>query len=347
MDALGGGGGFMPQRLAADRRRLGVAMVLVLALGVTATAQQVLFVSDRYDPRTVRQSDVYLYDDGSTLRLSDTPAWAEYDPAPSPGGDAFAVAATNFLFPITSYDDAWSWRYVVFDDEGRQQDAWSIDGSTGMFRPAGGFQIAWLPDGRSFLANAYDEFGDWQVRRYVVDSRQTILLGPGYEIAVHPDGERFATSHNGIISLVEIASGERRVFAGGRPLAWTPDGTELLFEQAGALYRATEESPARRRVVGDGGPYVALRFAPDGGRYAVASVAGSGSSVAFYAATHELIDRWPLAASVVAFDWLDDEWLVLEIADAAGLRLELLAVDGSRAPFLDSFGDDASPRTLR
>ena len=337
MDALGGGWA----------TRAGAVISLVLALGATATAQQVLFVSDRYDPRSVRQSDVYLYDDGAALRLVDTPGWAEYDPAPSPAGDGFAAAATNFLYPLTSYDDAWSWRYVVFDREGRLQDAWPIDGSTGMFRPAGGFQIGWLPGGRSFLANAYDEAGGWLVQRYVLDSRQTILLGPGYEIVVHPDGERFATSHNGIISIVAIATGEREVFAGGRPLAWTPDGTELLFEQAGALYRAAPESPARRRMIGDEGPYVALRFAPDGGRYAVASVDGGGSFVAFHAATHELIDRWRVDASVIAFDWLDEGWLVLEIADAAGLRLELLSLDGTRVPFVDSFADDASPRTLR
>lgn len=375
MHAQGGKGRTAEKSFAADKvasisivATLFVATLLIIAVLTTASAQQdaasaqqdaaiaqpdhqlvtqrVIFTSDRADPRAVRQNEIFVYDRGSELRLTDTPVWAEYDPVPSPDGAWIVTAATNFLYGFTSFDDEWSWRYVLVDENGRQHQSWSLEGSSGSFRPAGGYQIAWLPDGRSFLANAYDDTGDWRVVRYVLDSAQTIALGQGYETVLHPDGERFATSHNGIIYLVEIATGERTTLAGGRPLGWSADGSELIFEQGTTLFRARPEDPDRLRILGDAGPYVSLRNAPGGERYAVASIAGEASSIVFYDADHELAQSWLLAESVVALEWLDDAWLVIELVDPDGRRLELLSIDGDRIPFVDSFADDASPRVL-
>lgn len=328
-------------------RTVGAALACIaIAQIAVAQAQHVLYVSDRYDSRGVQQNDVYRWEDGSELRVTDTPGWSEHDPEPAPDGGVFAVAATNFIDGITRLEDDWSWRYAIHRANGRLLDAWNVGGTAGTFRPAGGFQIAWLPDGRSFLGNAYDDaIGEWRVVRYVRGASSTVDLGHGFDIVLHPGGERFATSHHGVVDVVEIATGERRGVFHGRPLAWSPDGEELIFDQNGVLYRASPSEPTDRRILAEDGTWVGLRHAPSGG-YAAVGIERDTSSVVFFDAEQVRQRKLTLVTSVVDFDWLDDRWLVVEVVTSQGRWLELVSADGEIAPFVDSHGDDGSPRTV-
>lgn len=336
-----------PARPPDVRGAAGVLLALLLSAALTAQAQQVLFVSDRHDPRGVLQNDVYRWEGGSEDRVTETPGWAEFDPEPTPDGDRFVVAATNFIDGVTRFDDDWSWRYAVHREDGRLLDRWDIAGSEGTFRPAGGFQIAWLPDGDSFLGNAYDPgLRDWRVVRYVVGAERTIDLGYGFDIVLHPDGERFATSRHGVVEVVEIATGERRGVFTGRPLGWTKDGTELIFDQNGVLYRARPDGdPRDRRVLAEDGTWIGLRYAPRAG-YAVAGIGQDTSTLVFFDEEHVRERKLTVVTPIVDFDWLDETWLVVEYVTSRERWLELVAVDGRIAPFVDSHGEDGSPRTV-
>ncbi len=321
------------------------AAVLVVLTG--AMAQRLVFVSDRADALSLRQGELFLFDDGSELRLTSTPELAEFDPSPSPDGGLIAHAATSFLSGVSTFDDSWSWQYRVVDLSGRLREAWPLPGGDDSFRPAGGFAIAWLPDGRSFLAQGLDAAGNWEVHRFVLGARRTVRLAQGFGIVPSPDGSRFATSRNGIIYLVEVATGNEQVFAGGTPLGWTSDGLELLFEQNLALLRAPASDPEAVRFVGDSGPYLELRYRRDGGRYAYTTVHEGRSAVFFHDADHRYLGSFDVGGFVESFDWLDDERVVLELVLPTGARrIDVLGSDGVQLTLIDSAGDDGAPRVL-
>jgi len=290
-------------------------VVLFLAApGGLVAAQRFVFTSDRFSPLTVSQYDLFLYDDGSELRLTHTPDLAEYDPSPSADGNFIAYAATTFIASVTSYDDSWQWSYHVIDDRGQEVANWKLTGLDNDFRPAGGFDITWLGDNRSFLAQTLDEEGNWEVRRYLIDAQDPELLAKGFGIELNPDGLRFATARGGTTFLIDILSGQETPLLECTPLAWTPDGRDLYLAQDKSLLRVPLADPEAKQLVSDSGPYLDFHWSPDHRQYAYTTSQDGTSAVFFHDADDTFLVSFELDGFAEDFDWLDDETLLLELA---------------------------------
>ena len=177
-----------------SRRRSALLALVLAALAALAPgglAQRFAFVSTRVPDELAAaygrppQGEVFLYLDGSELRLTRTPHASEYDPTPSPGGRYVAFAALDHADEEAGRE-AWGWWLGVVEAlTGREVARWELPGSVGLFRPAGGFQLGWLGQD-ALLAQGVGEDGGWEVYRFDLASLDVSRVGSGFGIAVAP-----------------------------------------------------------------------------------------------------------------------------------------------------------------
>ncbi len=316
-------------------------LVLLLVLLGGAWAQDLVFTSER-----LGTSDVFVRRDGVTFPLVFSDDLAEFDPSPSPDGSLVAYAATSFVVGVTSFEDDWTWEYRAVDLEGRERGRWSLPGGDNNFRPAGGFELAWLPDGRSFLAQGYTEDADWEVRRFFLDTERTVYLGSGFGILLSPDGSAFAITRNDQVFVISIADGLTLPLGRGRALGWTPDGAALLVERNFGLLLVPIEDVAAAEVIGDSGPYLELRWSPDGRHYAYTILIGADSAIFFHDGAHNFLGSFDLGGLAAGFDWLDGEQVALELVLDEERRIITVDVEGTLTTLVDGTGGDGGPRRI-
>lgn len=317
-------------------------LIFLLSIGLLsgAWAQDFVFTSER-----LGTSDLFVRRGGFEVPLVVSDDLAEFDPSPSPDGRLIAYAATTFVLGVTDFDDDWSWEYRAVDLEGRERGRWSLPGGDNDFRPAGGFELVWLPDGLSFLAQGYGEDGAWQVHRFFLGTERIVRLGEGFGILPSPDGSAFAITRDDAVFVVAIADGLALPLGEGRALGWTPDGAALLVERNFALLLVPLEDAATE-VIGDSGPYLELHWSPDGRHYAYTILVGAASAIFFHDRDHAFLGSYDLAGLAADFDWLDDERVALELVSDDGRGIVSVDLAGRLAPLVDGGGAEGGPRRI-
>ena len=330
------------------------AVCLTIAAGLAlAAAQEFVFVSDRVlrsleriDGSFYSQSDLFLYRNGSEIRLTFTADAAEYDPIPSPDGQFIAYAVTDLVHPVD--DDAdWQWRLEVIDLLLRRtQASWKMPNSEGITRPAGGFAIAWLEDGRSFLAQVPGEGSQWEVHRFSIGQPESEMVARGFGVVTSPDGAYVATARNGITYAIDLAKGEEVVLAAGDPLGWNGNDT-LLIARTDAVTEVDVTSQRADLVADYFGQYYGLRWNPARDLYAYILEQNETWYVTIARADHQEVETYSFTSFVETLDWLSDEHLVLSLERDGASALALLDLFGNDPIIVDSIGSDHSPRALR
>lgn len=62
-----------------------------------------------------------------------------------------------------------------------------------MTRPAGGFQLRWLPGEKALLGQVPTETGRWEVHRFDLGSPRSTRVTEGFGVVLDAAGSRFAT----------------------------------------------------------------------------------------------------------------------------------------------------------
>jgi hypothetical protein len=294
--------------------------VLPLLLLVWAYAQPLLITATPHDTL-----DLIVVDGADERTLLRDDAVDLFDPSPSPDGDLIAVAATEALADPAASREGTDWSFLVIDRSGAERWRWALPGSDGRFRPAGGFDLVWLPDGRSLLAQGFRDDFVWEVRRYFLDAERAVALGTGFGILLAPDGERFAITRDEGIYLVRIADGRERLLGSGYALGWSADGEALVIERNSALFVVPIDDPDATDFIGDSGPYIGMVSAPDGGRYVVTIPLDGDSAIFFYDREHRFLGSYELPGLAADLAWLDGGRVAVELAHDAGWSI--VAID--------------------
>lgn len=297
--------------------------VLPFLLLVCAHAQPLLFTATPHGTL-----DLLVGDEADERTLLRDDAYDLFDPSPSPDGALIAVAATEALAPPAVSRDGTRWSFRVIDRDGAERWSWTLPGSDGRFRPAGGYELVWLPDGRSLLAQGFRDDFVWEVRRYFVGATRSVALGEGFGILLAPDGERFAVTRDEGIAVVRIADGRERLLGSGRALGWTPDGAALVIERNFALLLLPLDAPGATELIGDSGPYIAMAWDPSRRRYAVTIPLGGESAIFFYDRESRYLASFELPGFAADLAWLDEERVAVELANDAGWSIVTIDLTG-------------------
>src|SRR5690554_4382213 len=123
---------------------------IAVLLGPPAAAQEFIFVTGRMsalpsfaaDGQLLSQNELFLYRDGSQIRLTFTPEVSEWDPRPSPSGRYLAYVVnqlvTDWEAVDVMLDGVWHLRIMDLETLEILQE-WELPDTTSVWRPAGGF----------------------------------------------------------------------------------------------------------------------------------------------------------------------------------------------------------------
>lgn len=329
--------------------RLAVILVVTfMVLSPAAMAQRFVFVTTRapeadfiaYDRPW--QSEIFVYRDGSEVRLTHTTHASEYDPVPSPSGGLVAYLALDHT--DESARGSWGWYLGVMDAlTGRRLASWRLPNTEGMTRPAGGFQPTWESEG-SLLAQVPSPVGEWEIHRFDLGDDASTPVTSGYGIVRQPNGSVLATQRGDGVYLVDLENGGERRLGAGTPLAWW--GQNLFVARVDRLLMLSVADGEARQVSSQPGFYTAVRVDPASGRYAYLRLAedGTGSELVVADSSHEVVLRYAADGWLSGLDWLDEATLVVAHEPLDG-DTEILTLDLMGRGFaVNSSGVDHSPR---
>lgn len=340
--------------MLADARqtaRLALAFALLSLTLPHALAQRFAFVSTRvpdWYPSThgrAPQSEVFLYRDGSELRLTHTSHASEYDPAPSPGARYVAFVAHDHSDEEGGWE-AWSWYLGVVETlTGREVARWDLPGSVGMLRPAGGFQTAWA-GAEAVLAQVPAADGSWEVHRFDVATGEGRSVASGFGVALARGGGRLATTRDDGVHVVDLATGtDELVFAGAAgPLAWWRGG--LLVANEAGLVLVDPATGAAEEVHGPAGVVTEVRADPAGAAvaYVLLDPDAQSSEVVVIGDDGVASSVWYEPGWISGLDWLGDGLLAFAVDELTGdTRVQVTDLSGQGFA-VSSAGADHSPR---
>lgn len=344
-----------------DAKRIFPFALIALIVFSSAHAQSFVFLSDRL-PRAgaeritgyAQQTDVFLYRDGSELRLTHTDDASEYDAVPSPSGTLLAYVRVD-LSPVADVPAApapLGWHIEVLDLVTlRIVDRWQIDGSTGMTRPAGGFQLRWLPDEQALLAQVPTAPDAWEVHRFDRGVPRSTRLTEGFGIVLDAAGSRFATEHDGVVYALDVTTGADEAtvpvaVAAGTPLGWA--GEEVLIALPEGMVRVSPTESGVVDVFAFPGDYGAVAWSPDGAHYAVVLQQDGYWFVIVANRDNGFVEDYQLPGPVEGLDWVADDTLVFAVErEATHFGIATLRLDGYDPVVVDSWADDFGPRVVR
>lgn len=327
-------------------KRLLVMLILILG---TTQAQHFVFVSDRglqsfqanEEGRFPVQSDLFIYRDGSEIRLTRTTDQSEYDPSPSPDSQLLAYAVTH----VDHSDETRSWSYRVIDlPLGREVASFDIARSTGETRPAGGFQITWL-DSTQFLAQVWGSAHDWEIHRFTLGNVDSEFIARGFGIALSPDKQRLVTEFNEMVKVVDIQTGEHTLQAAGTPLAWYDD-TQIFVTRPDSLMLLDTDSQSLSQLANYLGWYYDLRVSPDQLHYAYVSEYEDAWYVTIVNRNHDEVAERSFISYVTGLEWLTSDQLILTLYEGEKSKLVVLDFLGNAPYLVDSAGYDYGARAL-
>lgn len=306
----------------------------------SATAQEFLFVSDRLPAEpaygasgnALRQNELFLYRDGSEIRLTFTPDEAEWDPAPSPSGKyvAYVVNDTIIDYQAVEWPETWNWSVRLMELEtGLLLEEWPLPGTSGIERVAGGFSIAWYPDEQSLLVQALAPDLSGLVALLERGDPEPRILGRGFGVSLDPERGWFATSVDGHATVFDPISGHQYPLRAGQPLGWA--GTDLVIGGPEML-SVYDPVTAEQVILDEGTDYYYSQFtvSPDGLNYAwIRYSYGAGSVITV--ASSDLSERtsWQTPDYAAELRWLDDSSLLLTGIVDGSLALSRVSADGS------------------
>lgn len=334
---------------------LSLLSILVVTLLTFAHAQEFVFVSDRvyrslqaYDGYFWRQNDLFLYRNGSELRLTRTPELAEYDPTPTASGSrvAYAVKPTDEPPGSGHWDFRWQYR-VIETPLGREVARWDMPNAEtlALTRPAGGFIIRWL-DEDTFFAQVPDAEWNWEVHQFSISTGEHQFVTRGYGIALSPDKRWLATERNGISYVLELSTGQEIALAAGEPLGWL-DAQHLFVARPDALYLVELETERETQLFNYYGLYYSFTVSPDAKHYAFTLHQDDSWYVFILDNAHHEVLSYSYPNHVEQPDWLDSERLVFGLMASDNSMIVLLDVRGNDPILVDSQGFDYGARALR
>lgn len=353
-----------PVRTTVNRSRRAAGLLLAALLLPVAPAQEFVFVSDRNlrnDGRMIdgyfyTQPELYMYKDGSEIRLTRTPDRYEADPAPSPDGRLIAHAWREVADPPEEAS-TWQWHLAVIDTLlGKEQAGWTLPHSQDLTRPADGFRMEWLADGSGFLALVPRADGGWEVRRFDLGGAEgeRVLVGAegervmtGYGPFLSPNQRYLAVERNGRPRVRALTGGEEAVLPPGTVLGWYDD--EHLFVAAdGGLGLVGVSRGEWRRVVDYDGFYHGLSVSPDRQRYAFLLLQNQRWYVVFLDREHRYLTDFSIPGAAHGIDWIaPDKVLVNFETEEGDLAIASVDLEGNYPFLVDSFGHDYGGRALR
>ncbi len=334
---------------------LRLLFVLTGLLSFTSFAQSFVFITDRV-PRSnadwneldQRQTDIFLFEEGSQIAITQTDALAEYDPTPSPDGRYLAYAESNFVYPNTF--ESSSWQYVVMDLVSKQELArFEMPNAVKTFRPAGGFIITWKADSSGFFAQASSNDFSWDIYEFSLLESELIepelsFVSSGFGIVLDDSGDRLATTQDGFVKLIRLDNGvERRIIA-GEAFAWL--GSDLLVAQENSL-RLIKQSGGGQVLFDFFGLYTAFALSEDKSHYAFALLQQDQWSVVVVGEEHVFSANLSIEGLIDSLTWSAGKLLLSYLpASASHFVIAELALDGSLKPIISSQADNFTPKAI-
>lgn len=344
------------------------APLAVVALFSLAAAQEFFFSSDRIlNANFHRQFEIFLYRDGSELRITTTPDLDEYDPVASDDGGLVAYAAKERGGDFAQ-ENGGVWIFEVVDPLlGRQLAHWEVPNSRGMSRPAGSFNLAWLADGRSLLGQVPSANGGWEIHRFTIGKAGSEVVTRGYGIVLSSDRQHLATERNGVVYVLELGTGRETALAAGIPLAWDDDG-HLFVAKTDELELVDTKTQTARRLHTFYGEYVDLAWSPNREHYAFSLFQDGQWFIILVARDHTIVEDYLIPGAIYSLDWLDDRTVIFSFRkasdkekkasdsdkekkagdkEAGDLAVALLDLDGNDPVLVDSWADDYGVSLVR
>lgn len=328
-----------------------LCFVFTLMFFTNSQGQDFLFLSDRVpriDPfdaedSYVGQVDVFMYREGSEVRLTYTDTESEFDAVPSPDGRYMALASSSFVYPVEL--EASSWHYYVIDTLlGRRVASFEMPNSEGTLRPAGGFQITWLADGSAFLAQVPSSDFMWQIHKFDLESQTSEFLMDGFGVVLNDDATRLASSEEGQVKVLDLASGEIFDVIEGSPLAWTQDN-HLLITQPNSFRLMDGVLRNGQEIFDFFGFYSGFKWSPARSNYAFVLAQQESWFVVAVEANHAFMNEFEIEGVIDSLDWLSEtELLVSYLKSEDDFAIAKLNLDGSVHTIVDSWVHDYGVR---
>lgn len=302
-----------------------VSVTALLLLGAVV-AQEFVFSTDRLKAEPaigvtgaqLLQNELFLYRDGSELRLTDTPTEGEWGPVPSPSGRYVAYVVQDQVIDWDSEGLVmdWDWHLRVLElESGHVVGSWLLPETTGHMWPAGGFDIGWQQDEQvlySQIGGALDA-GGGIVRVELGSENEPELVTRGF--GVHVDSSRgwLATSLHGSAAVYVPLSGETLTLATGSALGWAD--TRVVVADRGQLSLIDPVTAERTVIDDEDGTYIAFATEDGGYRHAwVRYQSEQGMSVIVVADEQfQTMSTWLYADFVTSAGWLPGGTLLLNV----------------------------------
>lgn len=312
----------------------------MMLVATSGHAQRFVFATDRdfVESTVILQSELFLYDDGSQLRLTRTPEQSEYDAAVSPGGDWLVYAVL-----VDEATQAWEYQVRAIDDETIVARFPVNDEATDMTRPAGGFPLRWADNAR-FVAQTADADFDWSVVRFNRNGDST-PLAQGYGVALSPGSSQLATGRDGVSYVIDVESGDEARLADGTPLGWYDDDGVLIFRDD-AVYLVSAADGSEALLHDDLGYSFAFAWSPARRYYALLGVRFEQPYLLVYNPDHELVSSRDLAGAVNDISWLDDSTMLFSTQLGEDSLVLSIDLTGRETVLVESFGSDFAPLAL-
>lgn len=325
-------------------------VVFTVVLSFVSFAQSFVFVTDRVAPLNAdwnepeqRQTDIFLFEDGSEVALTHTNTLSEYDPTPSPDGRYLAYAESDFVYP-NDFESS-SWHYVVLDLVSKQEVArFDMPNAVKTFRPAGGFMITWKADSSGFFAQVSSSDYFWDIYEFSLLSMKARFVGSGFGIALNDVSDRLATTQDGFVKLIRLHNGAEWRIIAGEALAWL--GLDLVVAQENSLFLIKQRGGGEE-LFDFLGFYTAIAFDKTKSRYAFTLLQEDQWFVVLATAEHELIAKQSVDGLIDSLVWLEDSLLVAYLPNSeAQFVISELTLDGRFRPLVASQADNFFPKAI-
>lgn len=343
---------------AKHRKPLSGLVLTLVLLFTAANAQDFVFASNRLraEPATgpsgtpLHQNDLFLYRNGSEIRLTFTPTEDEWDPQPSPSGRYLAYLVNDTIIDWTADElpQTWNWLVRIMDLEtGLTLEEWPIPRAAGSTRVAGGFDIAWSPDENALLAQGFHDDGHGIIFRFEVGNPEPVSLTRGLGVFLHPELAWFATTQDGFVTVIDPLSGNQYPLEAGEALGWL--GDEVIVGGDDRLKLMNPVTAEETRLDSTNDYYPVFVTSPAGTRHAWISYArdSAGTVITVVDSSFDRLASWLYNDFIDSLVWLDEESLIVNGMLGDNLAITQVRVeDGAEIVLVATRSDNMNVRLM-